>query len=47
MKKKDRKYARNIEHRGNDHEVAKNFLLEMKLVRNINKPAAVYSLEEG
>jgi hypothetical protein len=35
-----------MEHRGNDSEVAYNFRLEMKLVKNINKDNPIYSLEK-
>jgi len=31
------KTLRNIEHRGNDHEVASNYQMEIKIVQNSNK----------
>ena len=42
-----RKNEENIEHRGNNRDVAEKFQLEMQLLRNINQEKPVYSFEKG
>ena len=36
----------NIEHRGNDNNVASKFQLEMELIRNMNKEKPIYSFDK-
>lgn len=45
MKKRERREKREIEHRGYDHEVSRNFEMEMNVVRKV--PKSYYSRQGG
>ena len=42
----ERKIDKNIEHRGNNDNVASRLLLELQLIRNINQKEPVYSFDD-
>jgi hypothetical protein len=42
MKNSNGKNVRVLEHRGNDHDVATNYQMEIKIVQNSNKKRPVF-----